>query len=280
MAFGSGTVASADTPILAESLAIDGSDVASIRLIKDPTVLLRKPGDANYGHWLVELLPRVLDIRAAFPELRPRYAVPAHPASMRALRVATLDWVGVNHSEIIWLNNELTEFDDLLLVSCNSVHSHTHDRDGLAQVAEAALQRAHPVEGMERIYVPRPPGHKRGPSNEGALRAMLLAAGYKVYSPELDDVLGQVATFASAREIVAPSGAALANLLFSSPECRVLAFMPSLGEEFFFWDLANIRGVEFSVLFCRATQPDKMVHSDYEVDLSAVSRWIGSPRTS
>lgn len=79
--------------------------------------------------------------------------------------------------------------------------------------------------------------------------------------------------FSNAEAIAGISGAALTNILFAPADCRILALMPNYGFEFFFWDIANIVGQDFSYIVGEAEAPEQLGHSNFTVDLRYIREW-------
>lgn len=242
--------------------------------IADFAVLLRKPGDRNFGHWLIELCARVHEFRKIHPAEDWKLAIPRYPADRQALRRRSLEWLGIGEDRILWIEDGTTRFRDLAFVTSNSVHSHTHEPAGLRSVRDAALRAVGSVAGGRRLYVGRGGASRRALLNEAEILALCEGHGFESVRPETLSLDDQVRLFASAELIVGVSGAALTNILFAPQGCKILSLNPNLGPEFFFWDIANILSQEFSYVFGPALDPDRGVHSSFQVDAGLVARWL------
>jgi hypothetical protein len=242
----------------------------------EAVALLRKPGDGNYGHWMAELLPRVLEFQAAFPGRRLRYAVPSNPFAMRRIRLDSLRWFGIEEDQVIWVGPEPTRFPELLVITSNSIHSHTHDFERVNRVAALGRGSVAIGPGTRKLYVQRPPNAKRKLVGEDHIVSLLTQRGFEVVRPETLSLAEQVRTFAEAQLVVGVSGAALTNILWAEPPCRLIALSPNVGHEFFFWDICNIRGIAFDMLAGPIVGADKLGHSDFTIDdhliLEAIAR--------
>lgn len=243
--------------------------------VADFSVLLRKPGDSNFGHWLIELCPRIIEFQKAFPDGTWRVAVPGHPLALRDLRRETLGWLGIPEERIIWLSGTPTTFARLAFISSNSIHSHTHDADGVLAVRAHALRAIPRAPGRRRLYVARPETARRLLLNEADITAALRADGFEIVRPEHLSIREQVELFSNAEAIAGISGAALTNILFAPEDCKILSLMPNYGFEFFFWDIANIIGQDFSYIVGEAEAPDQLGHSNFKVDLKYIEEWQG-----
>jgi capsular polysaccharide biosynthesis protein len=130
---------------------------------------------------------------------------------------------------------------------------------------------------QRRLYLSRAAGLKRQVENEALLTAMLVAQGFEVVRPETLSVKEQVAMFADATTIVAPAGAALANMLFCPPGARVIVLHNSHvlggGSELYFNALATACGHDFKAVACRPTgvvSGQRVIDANMVADVEAV----------
>jgi capsular polysaccharide biosynthesis protein len=97
----------------------------------------------------------------------------------------------------------------------------------------------------QRIYLPC----IRRPYSQDELIALAAKRGFVVIHPEQYPFLKQAAFFANARVIIGPLGAAWANLVFASPRCKGLSWMPmEKGEEAAYSNIAGILGIDLQYL--------------------------------
>lgn len=255
-------------------------DVATVpeREFRDFTVLLRKPGDGNYGHWLIEMCSRISEYRRAYPADDWKVAIPYHPQETRGLRQRTLQWLGIDRDRIVWLTGTTTRFHDLAFITSNSVHSHTHAPEGIRSVRNAALNTmgntVRDLKKGRRFFLCRDPNRFRALLNEAEILEICKGYGFEAVRPERLSIDEQVCLFSSAECIMGVSGAALTNILFAPQGCKILSLNPNHGPEFFFWDIANILGQEFSYIFGPVVDPERSVHSAFRVDAQLVADWL------
>ncbi len=279
--YDTGAVVTVEGRVVPETLlrnVVPGGSREPHKRIEGTLALLRKPGDMNFGHWLVELLPRIRDFRQAAPEAHLRFGVPTHPISMLDLRLDTLALYGVGREDVVWLSNDAVVVDDLMFMTSNSIHSHTHDAAGVRDLVSRARAAAGALSGERRLYVRRPDHLKRRLLNEDEIASRLTDEGFEIVHPEQMAFREQVRTFAEARYIVGVSGAALTNLIWARRPVDVLSLAPNAPGEFFFWDLANITGARFSTVFGRACDAPPTVHSNFTLEVSWLDRWLSLTR--
>jgi capsular polysaccharide biosynthesis protein len=214
-------------------------------------------GSSNYFHWVVEFLPRLmgfeghvptglpllLDERtAAVPQLMEALAACLErvPEVVRIKRMARCDvgrlWTATHPS---WL-----PFD--YRPDCGLEATDQRLSDAALRWVRERLRTAAGASARcgRRLYVPRAGTKFRRIVNEHELGALLQEHGFESVHPERLGALEQVRTFAQADVIVAPSGAALTNVLFASPGARLVCLLPEAWREFSVYStLAAVAGV-------------------------------------
>ena len=257
-----------------------------------PLLYLGSAGSHNYGHWLVEDLPR-LDAVAILRRLYPGRPITVLLPDIEALR--GIDPVK-QQSIRSFLGPELMEggggvrirlvpFDRVL--HCSRLHYATpvgyHPvirspaaMQRLAAIASgaAASMRAR-VKQVEKLFVLRTPGMSRSLRNADAVNAMLMRRGYEIVDLSRQPFDIQVAMFANARRIVGCMGAAMTNSLFLEPGSTIGYLAPEGWREPFYWDLAAACGQQVAICYGPTLQPDRPAHqSDYTIDLEALEQMM------
>jgi len=77
---------------------------------------------------------------------------------------------------------------------------------------------------------------------EASLTNLMIPFGFKVVDPDNYSCKEQIDIFSNATEIVAIHGAALSNLVFSTPECKIFEIFNHPYRTYFFRELARING--------------------------------------
>jgi hypothetical protein len=129
-----------------------------------------------------------------------------------------------------------------------------------------------------RIYVTRGrERHNRTVTNEEDVVAFLADRGFTIVDPGTMPVTEQVRAFAEAEWIVAPHGAALANLAFASPGASVVELFAPDYVQGCYWKLADcVPGLAYRYLLGtgRGSRGGQMngVMSDITIELPALER--------
>lgn len=97
----------------------------------------------------------------------------------------------------------------------------------------------------EKIFISRENARRRRIANEPALWAELERRGFSKLRLEELTWAEQIAAFSAAKIVVAPHGAGLANLVFSSPGTRVIECFNPAYVDGYFWRLAAVQGLHY-----------------------------------
>jgi len=235
----------------------------------------------NYAHWLTEVLPRI----AVFCSLEQHADVPIivdddlHPNIMESLALV----VG-NDREIITLPAGRAIKVDVLYVTSvtgyvpferrnTKLVGHSHGRfsafafDQLRkQLLPFAVKLPH-QDFPRKIHLRRKSwGRKITNANE--IEVLLVDNGYVIVEPEKLTFLQQLALFCSVDEIVAPSGAALANLIFTRSDTRVHILIGKYdGTSYWYWqNMACASGKQVVYSFGELSDSQSTIHSDFMID--------------
>jgi hypothetical protein len=235
--------------------------------------VLASRGDVNYYHFLVDVMPR-LGVQALCPEIAPpeRWYVPAQSRFQRELLdlfdvppEKRIDSTRVPHVRAEYL--VVPAPPSMTLINPPWVTALLRDR--LLSVPDSR------VPGRS-IYVTRgSAANNRRITNEPELVDMLSARDFTAIDPGQMSVTDQIRAFAEASIIVAPHGAALANLVFASPGSCVIELFPAGGVNTCYWKLASgVPGLEYRYV-CGRGDPapislSEFLVRDIEVDLDAL----------
>ena len=236
-----------------------------------PVVAIFNEACMNYGHVLVESLPRLLHLEAAGIR-RMRLALPAEAAKLRPMVEFALAALGLEAEFLPCPPGSILRVPALHWVSAVARHEHRKSPT-LLRLAER-LRAAAPVAAFgattpgattpgvttpgattrgattrgARLYLARPDGARRRVANATAIEAIATRMGYRVVEPSRLSFAEQVALFAGARVAVGPMGAALASIGLMPPGGRVGMFEGGNCDPFF-WDLACLAGHAFHWAF-------------------------------
>jgi capsular polysaccharide biosynthesis protein len=145
---------------------------------------------------------------------------------------------------------------------------------------ERLLPQAGEIAPGPPVFVTRgPSANNRTVTNEAEVLTRLVARGFVAIDPGRMTVLEQIRAFAAAPVIVAPHGAALANLAFASPGAAVVELFPAGCLLPDFWRMAcGVPGLTYRYLSApggprRATRARTII-LDITVDIAALERLL------
>ena len=200
----------------------------------------------NYGHMLVEVLPKLLHIRALgierFTLLFPWSSLTFLPAVQFAAAA-----LGLSFEHVTCFNNQVTRVDEVLWVG--PVAQHDRRKSQTLRHLAPLLAAAVPASAFpRRLYIKRPPGAIRPIANQAELEELARAHGYFVIDPATLSFAEQIGMFRDADHVLGPMGAALTNTVFMRPGARVSMFTNRRVDPFYY-DLARLVGLQFDWIF-------------------------------
>jgi capsular polysaccharide biosynthesis protein len=239
--------------------------------------VLASRGDSNYYHFLMDVLPRV-SVLDQCPGIAPvdRWYVPAATPFQREL----LTMFGIGPDERID-STEIPHVQADCLVVPSPPSMEVRNPPWVVGFLRRRLLDASFARVADRaIYVSRGPGrNNRRVLNQDAVVSLLTRRGFVVVDPDALTVAEQIRAFAEASVVVAPHGAALANLVFASAGATVIELFPAGVVVPDYWKLASgIPGLDYRYLVGRGpTKPrsrNQMLVSDIDVDVGMLAAML------
>jgi capsular polysaccharide biosynthesis protein len=234
-----------------------------------PVLLCKKIGSFNYGHWMLEMLPRVLLARENLGITGLRFLVHELEGPMRGVIAESLHIAGVAAKDVLRTGNEPHFFSDLIIVDGLSEHGLYMSPLCVATLERfAARVRTGP---SERIFVTRRSARWRRFRNEEQLHDIAQRAGYSLVDPGEMPVAQQIMVFKGARRIAGITGAGVSNIAFSAPGAAARLFVPRSMPDTFFWLISQIRGHAYAEMRCAEVgmpPVDSVVHPSWNCDIT------------
>lgn len=231
-------------------------------------------GGENFGHFLMDVLPRLHLLEAAGlldgsvdHYLLPPLAVP----EARDLLARS----GIDPARIVWLEPGgcvtapevlVTTYPGEVRTTPSWVPTFLRQR-----FAEPAPPGGGPSDAPRRVYLSRGSNSRR-PLDEAAVSAALAALGF--VTVDCDETRGS-AMVASADVVVGPNGAALANTMFCRPGTTLVELVPSDHPYPFFLSTSLAAGLDYVGFGCTSTgerEPGDRAPSrfDFDVDIDGL----------
>ncbi|GAB2478975.1 glycosyltransferase family 61 protein [Jatrophihabitans fulvus] len=234
--------------------------------------VLASRADANYYHFLFDVLPRVGVLEASGLDAPDHWYLPQTTGFQREAA-------------------ELLDLGDVV-----DADAHPHVRaEVLVVPAPPAMTEKNPPWVVEflrsqlasrvgvpttrrRLYVTRgPSANNRSVTNEAEVIDLLASHGFVAIDPGAMSLADQIRAFGSAEAVVAPHGAALANLAFVPAGGAVVELFPAGCRLPDFWALACSAGLRYRYLSApgRATSRGGALVRDITVDLDGLRGLLG-----
>jgi len=232
--------------------------------LKKPTevngsvAVVAAPGGNVYAHWLCDIMPRLMMLKAAGILQKVDKIVMSF--GWLNWQVETLDRLGIDKTKIINTIDD-TEFHlrakTLYVPSYPNVHGTVN-----GWVCETArniyIDKQHPSKKCERLYVSRAKAVGRQTTNEEEVVSFLEKEyGFKRIFAEEYSTSEKARVFFDAECIVGPHGGGFTNLLFCSPGCKVVDMFPPGDFTTYFWVLANANKLEYAYFFGKGQMPTR-----------------------
>lgn len=233
-----------------------------------------KAGKDNYGHLLIEMLPK-LDLLVASGDTEVPLIIPTLPPALKKVLHHVLDTL----YPAVFTTHEMTHrflaVDELIVPGPITKHN-TQKSWAVRNFAERLSGK--PSTGNLKLYVSRSGGKIRAVTNEWQIELLFRSHGFRVVKPQELSFGEQIALFSRAAHIAGPMGAGLTNIVFAPSDCRVTMLDPGLCDHFFH-DLASLKGQVFDWIFTqplrRSTVEALYEHVRMDVrDVMAALGWI------
>lgn len=244
----------------------------------------------NYYHFLVEFLARWFLCKKS--GLRVDYVV--WPSDM-PFQSQYRDLLGLRDENIVhWSDFDSLLADEVVYPSLTNNYMHVMHSSGvvnyrkkylpswLANVYKEfklCLGAANVLSGgSPRVYLSRASASSRRILNEDALLLELGRRGFRVVEAESLTVSEQMSIFNSAKVVVAPHGAGLANISFSNPGLFLLELHPGQYQDSSHWLQALLLGHEYSYLLGESSVNSSRnpKDADFAIDIDSVLDWVDS----
>ncbi len=205
----------------------------------------------NYYHWLIDLLPRLLLLRETHGGFDSFAQILVNGVRAR-YEDESLAVLGIPREKLLYVDAR-----HRFQIESSLVPSMDHSCPVIAPWKVRALRElrdtlpgiggSHP----KRIYVSRQKAAIRRILNEERLSGLLEEAAFAVVELESLSWKEQVQLFSRAESILAPHGAALANIVFCKPDTLVMEISTRAGYKDFYRRLAASARLRYRVLEAR-----------------------------
>lgn len=217
----------------------------------------------NYFHWLIETLPRLHMVRSQGLQPDAWYVPSGKPFQAETLRMLDVPERGC----IDPLQFPVVHAREIVAPFHEIVGGMTHPAWVVRFLQEHLLPSRATSAGpaQPRLYITRAGARWRRVTNEDEVMRVLEPLGFHRLSLDHMTVADQMRLFHEAEVVVAPHGAALANLAFARPGTKVVEFQPRKIQDVFY-RLCQAAGLEYRYL-TSLTGPDNAANNQQQIDV-------------
>ncbi len=217
-------------------------------------VLAESRGARNYGHFILEMLPRAWFARSQL-DCRWPAIIQGHGSPIENVSRQALQSIGFTSDEVLSVGRDPVHVRELIVV--DGLARHPLHLSAVALRCFDEIAERIPAGPVGKVYASRGSGAARDFADEPAVATALKAAGFATVATGGMSFEAQVALFRGAEHVVGVSGAALTNLLFCRPGTRVTVFSPTSASEVLFWLIAELRGLRYREVRCEEVGPQR-----------------------
>jgi capsular polysaccharide biosynthesis protein len=233
------------------------------RLSGSLALLSRYYATAAYGHWLMEVFPKVSlyklyenkDLRFFFYN---SVKTNVSPHSIQDTILQSLKLEQVSLDNLVCAPSPIVELDEILYVSDLGKYSQAapYVFRYLNSLADNIFAR-HSSEGPfpERIFVSRSDTNSRRIINEPEISSIAKEYGFSVIMAANLSFIEQILYFRHAKYVCGALGSSMANTVFCRDEIKLLYLLPELFYDKFFLDIAVNKRMQWSEIRGFAVEP-------------------------
>ncbi|TCL93128.1 uncharacterized protein DUF563 [Rhizobium sp. PP-WC-2G-219] len=251
-------------------------DIASatdIPVIDTSCLLLRKRGEGNYGHWMVEILPK-LELARKLTHVS-GVAIPDVGTGMNTVISDSLGIVDTIKStpRFPLKANSVTFFKELIVVSGMTLHG-----SYMSPLVFEAIDRIRDaVDGEEprKIFVSRA-GAPRNIGNEADIHRLVTEHGFEILHPGKLNLTEQVHKFKNASCVMGVMGAGMTNIMFAPSTARIINLAPATMPDTFFYFIATLRKQEYVEIRGNNRESGDTWDQEFTIPLGRILQSLGA----
>ncbi|MDJ0913387.1 MAG: glycosyltransferase family 61 protein [Desulfobacterales bacterium] len=234
-------------------------------------VVLTASTQKLYFHWLFDVLPRIGMLNGLADEETLIYIEHKHRFQKESLKL-----LGIRLQRIINTEDVALLSAKKLIVPCHQImKGREFPAWAIRFLRDAFLPKrsGSAPHSAKRIYISRRSTPTRRPNNEDEIIAKLKTYGIKSIEIEKLHLPEQVRLFSDVQVVVAPHGAGLANLVFSSPGTVVIELFPAANIDLYY-RLCTALDCDYYFVKGKTGNPDKLTPANYIVDWQDLKKTI------
>lgn len=251
-------------------------------------ILIGGRNETNWYHWVIEYVSR-LAFDSEIPDDVPILVSENIPAAFHDLirrvtnrQIVTLSTKNDWSIDYLYVAQPLMQILDSTVIPWDQGISSNFE--ALNSYREKVIYGLSRTNTPKKIFLNRVSGH-RGVINQKELTEIAIRHGYTCLDPSKLKLIEQLELFQNAETVVGPSGAVMANYLFASSNCKIVALTNEHLHNFVLPGLlASYAGAKFQYLLGKPvskkfrTSNEKM-HSDFIISKNKFEKVLASLET-
>lgn len=221
--------------------------------ILDLSLLARKRGDDNYGHWLVECLSKI----SLFSEMDISCTIIAPNADslMKKIISDSIELVSSKKHKVFYSSLDTPVFHKRLIL-VEGLSQHGIYLSPIALQHFDLMQSNKQKKEFKRIYITRKDLNRDVANEEELTKELIEKFNFQSINPQLLSLNDQIAIFREAEIIIGPIGAGMTNIVFASKNAQIITLAPAPMPDTFFYFLANHRKQKYTEIRCPILNDD------------------------
>lgn len=237
----------------------------------------------NYGHWLLEMLPKIKLCSEHFPIENINYF---YTPNLNKFHKETLSILNINDNQII--NSEKyrhIQADEILAVDHPSYYKGFIKDQFKYQptwvidwLKETFLPHAKKFNSNKKIFIDRTDSLSKHCQfqNEKEISDYLIKKGFTKYQLTKLTFLETIHLFKNAEIVVGAHGAALVNLIFCEPKTKIIEIKPITQTQTVFERLSIINNLEYKLIKTKEIEDNKKKEGDIYLSIDELENCFKS----
>ncbi len=237
----------------------------------------------NYGHWLLEMLPKIKLCSEHFPIEKIKYF---YTPNLNKFHKETLSILNIKDNQIIDSKKyRHIEADELITVDHPSYYKGFIKDEFKLQptwvidwLKKTYLPHAKKFNSSKKIFIDRTDSLSNHCQfiNQNEISDYLTRKGFVKYQLTKLSFLETVYLFKNAEIIVGAHGAALVNLIFCVPKTKVIEIKPITQTQTIFERLSFINQLEYRLIQTKKIDEHKKIEGDIDLSLDELDKCFNS----
>ena len=220
----------------------------------------------NYYHWLCETLPRLFELKTAYPE-----CLVVLPISFKS-QPFIIDSLRILNMDVLWIDSTKSHsYSKIVTVQTRPAHGDVNPimqgklNSAILKMCEIDLNK----KPFRKVYLSRTNALYRKVLNEAEVIKIVVSLGYEVIRAETLSFMEQVQLFSETALLIAQHGAGITNMCFMQKHTKVLEIRNEGWnlQPLCFWRLANIQEMYWAYIIGQSISIPSNI-SDMIIDIS------------